>query len=54
MKQCVDKLLSAYTIPKIWNVFEDIYSSRKDETNHRNNIADYNYFALMKYIYIYR
>lgn len=53
MKECVDKLLSAYTIPKISNAFKDIYSSRKDETNHRNNIADY--FAFDEtYIYIYR
>lgn len=54
MKECIDKLLSAYTIPKISNAFKDMYSSRKDETNHRNNIADYNYFAFDEiYIYIY-
>lgn len=45
-KKYVDKLGS--TIPKhrICQTYIYIYSSRKDETNHRNNIADYNYFAL--------
>lgn len=51
-KECVNKFPSTYTIPKYIRSKIHIFIPRKDETNHPDNIADYNYFAFDE-IYIY-